>query len=839
MNSRRSAIKTKRTSNTCEWILTHRNFQAWNRDGPGVLWIKGYPGSGKSTLIEYLLTLVEQTQATKDVGLKVHTLSFFLHRRGTQLEQSFVGTLRSLLYQILSKNHRLLDLALEQSSMRRPTRNQLGGEMSGTWSEGELKLAFTAAITELSTQAPVCLFVDALDEAGESVAVDMIEYFSALREPANQRLKICFSCRYYPIISIPSHLDIQVERDNQGDMAKCLQRSFTQHGFALDLQARLTQVLISKANGNFLWVSLTSRRACDLHRRGKGPQAIFADIEKLPPDLNGFYRSLLQAASAEDVQQRVKLFQWLLFAQRPLCVREVRMALCLGQASSATSMTELERQDDFVSCSCYDQESSPAVDGRERKNDSTSPVAVEPESTRGHLLANRSAAPGKSGDGAVADASFGEAPLSTDHGSPQTATQAGAFRDQRLQCICGARQQTQQRVTDLSCGLIDFTSSGSGELTAQLIHQTVKDFMLDFGLRLILPPTTLSLDSIAHRQLSRSLTQFVLFPEVSCSQPWELEPKAIERANPFLFYALEYWHLHTHHGWASGSSDEKLPSILDDSDSPKLQYFMRKCHSLRYMGFTLPTPIAKVRAIHILAYLGLEEALKQLLAKTPSTIRLRDGAGNTALHWAVMGAYGSTSITRLLRSKGLRLDAENENGWSPLECSLSRYGHSVGMYQDRLAALAKMTSALRKSLLRNMVAMLGDCLDEHLQRVLQQKPIFAFLSIRVLAMNWHRLGSFDECETLFRALAQAGANQDLPAYGMDPKDLLSAVFFAKHDLKLEAGPTKPVRAEARAGTELADGLGLQNAARLSPVRPKRRDAHHSSRVSLSRFLPWR
>lgn len=51
MNSRYYGI-TSAAESTCRWLLKHEEYQKWQKYG-GLLWIKGKPCSGKSTLLRY------------------------------------------------------------------------------------------------------------------------------------------------------------------------------------------------------------------------------------------------------------------------------------------------------------------------------------------------------------------------------------------------------------------------------------------------------------------------------------------------------------------------------------------------------------------------------------------------------------------------------------------------------------------------------------------------------------------------------------------------------------------------------------------------------------------
>lgn len=86
----------------------------WLQTGTGIFWINGKPASGKSTLMKYL----HQNQRTHDLlraggrhsKARLITASFFFHHRGTNIQKSFEGLLRSLVSQILEQESTLFCL---------------------------------------------------------------------------------------------------------------------------------------------------------------------------------------------------------------------------------------------------------------------------------------------------------------------------------------------------------------------------------------------------------------------------------------------------------------------------------------------------------------------------------------------------------------------------------------------------------------------------------------------------------------------------------------------------------------------------------------------------------
>lgn len=81
-------------------MLQKPEYQDWldtakSPDHHGLLWIKGKPGSGKSTLMNFIVANAHKMKG--DVVI----ISFFFNARGEDLEKSTLGMYRSLLYQLL------------------------------------------------------------------------------------------------------------------------------------------------------------------------------------------------------------------------------------------------------------------------------------------------------------------------------------------------------------------------------------------------------------------------------------------------------------------------------------------------------------------------------------------------------------------------------------------------------------------------------------------------------------------------------------------------------------------------------------------------------------------
>jgi hypothetical protein len=87
---------------TCKWLLKKSEYLDWlnpekRPDHYGSLWMKGKPGTGKSTLMKFALSNSRRSMKDRIV------ISFFFNARGADLEKSTVGMYRSLLLQLLER----------------------------------------------------------------------------------------------------------------------------------------------------------------------------------------------------------------------------------------------------------------------------------------------------------------------------------------------------------------------------------------------------------------------------------------------------------------------------------------------------------------------------------------------------------------------------------------------------------------------------------------------------------------------------------------------------------------------------------------------------------------
>jgi predicted ATPase len=158
MNMRGNDIK-QQTFTTCSWLLKHDSYKRWLNQQNGLLWIKGNPGVGKSTLVKYALHECER-QALVNNGLVI--ASFFFHGRGSPLQKSSLGLFRSLLFQILDQVPGLLHEFTPVFKSKCDTEGEPGTKWN--WHQTELQEFLQRFIPAFSKTRPIRIYIDALDE---------------------------------------------------------------------------------------------------------------------------------------------------------------------------------------------------------------------------------------------------------------------------------------------------------------------------------------------------------------------------------------------------------------------------------------------------------------------------------------------------------------------------------------------------------------------------------------------------------------------------------------------------------------------------------------------------
>jgi len=288
-------------------------------------------------------------------------LTFFFHRRGTMLQQTFLGMLRKLLHQLLtglpSVGGPLQTLCQEKAKWQGPPSN------TWKWRIEELKPLFSSVLVEAAKIYRIRLLVDALDEAScgdsanciqegrDQTAQDIVSYLRVLNDKfiaQGSAASVCFSCRHFPIIGIKNGLEIVTENHNQIDLA-----DYTYQGLNNRLNIRsehdeeeiitiLQDSIMSRASGVFLWAVLVLPIVASQYNGGHSLETIVENLNAVPNRLHDIYCHILTKEILNTERSKTMLLiAWIYLAKCPLTVTELRFALSSSDDSIRTNQRYL------------------------------------------------------------------------------------------------------------------------------------------------------------------------------------------------------------------------------------------------------------------------------------------------------------------------------------------------------------------------------------------------------------------------------------------------------------------------------------------------------------------
>lgn len=323
IDERRSTIRSAERT-TCEWILQHPAVAAWNvrhdhRLHRGILWIVGKPGSGKSTLMKFMLAQAQRSRQRHQI-----VVSFFFNARGETLEKTTYGMYRSILYQLLNAAPHLQSVLDHVDSF---------GDLSAAahrWTLDEVQNILCHAVELLAGQH-IRVYIDALDECDEREVRSMIKFFEDLEEQTIAdaiKLDICFASRHYPTVHVDYGWRVVLEHeaghaaDLRSYVRRCLRAGKGKE--VSDIQAEI----LGKASGVFLWVALVVDILNTEFERGR-IFAVKTRLSEIPVGLSDLFKDILQRDRV-NMDDLLLSLQWILFAKRPLSREEYYFAMVTG-----------------------------------------------------------------------------------------------------------------------------------------------------------------------------------------------------------------------------------------------------------------------------------------------------------------------------------------------------------------------------------------------------------------------------------------------------------------------------------------------------------------------------
>ncbi|KAI0802781.1 hypothetical protein GGR55DRAFT_406545 [Xylaria sp. FL0064] len=273
----------KQHAEACLWFLETTQYADWIDDNKlgnhyGVLWIKGKPGSGKSTLMKFMLSHARRSMKGTTI------ISFFFNFSGYELQKSTIGLYRSLLLQLLQERPDLQSV-FDTANIEIP------------WSLATLQYLFTTAITKFGRGSLIC-FIDALDECEESQIEGILRFFGGICQGAvssDTALRVCFASRHTTELKIPG-LEFALQAYGHSIV------NYLKHSLKIghsDVAESIHSEVRKKASGSFKWAELAVSWLNREYAKGDDLNRLLSTLSEFPTD----HASLSDAISAYSGKQ--------------------------------------------------------------------------------------------------------------------------------------------------------------------------------------------------------------------------------------------------------------------------------------------------------------------------------------------------------------------------------------------------------------------------------------------------------------------------------------------------------------------------------------------------------
>jgi hypothetical protein len=330
MADRQAEIK-RAHSETCEWIFSPSakrpsadHFAEWLKDGDGIFWVGGKPGSGKSTLMKYIYNNVRTKQmlAQWSGDSTLVTACFYFWAGGTFMQNSIDGLLQSMVCQVLRQCPSLIPTAFpkEWNLLMEP------GPEDVSFQREDLIKAIKSLTTAEDLKHKFCFFIDGLDEY-DGYDRDVATLMRTLA--LSPFVKICLASRPHNAFvdafgGSPNRM-LYVHEFTDWDIqlyVKDILESNSEFTKRMDQDpdgyGRLVEYIRKEANGVFFWVYLVSMQLLNGMENADRMSDLQRKLEKVPKDLKALFAYILDSVDEADHEQQAKMLYVACQATAPL-----------------------------------------------------------------------------------------------------------------------------------------------------------------------------------------------------------------------------------------------------------------------------------------------------------------------------------------------------------------------------------------------------------------------------------------------------------------------------------------------------------------------------------------
>ncbi|KAJ4137126.1 hypothetical protein NW768_002706 [Fusarium equiseti] len=272
------------------------SFISWLQSDETLFYIQEKPGSGKSTLVKFILDDDRTRDLIQQWNYNATIIRYFFWKIRSHEQNSIKGLWCSPLYQRLQDRPSLIPDILQHLP-------KLSSHTSyHDWTIKDLQAVWEFTINLENRH--LCIFIDGLDKVrnqdGFSGVVQSIQLISK-----SPKTKLCVSTR--PEAQIIRWLEgtgsgrLRLEDLTKHDMIVFVQKDLSSLlPKRSDLSQHLCHELVSKAQGVFLWLHLAMRNIIEGIENGDSQDMLFCRLHGLPGDLETLYMDMWQRLNANN-----------------------------------------------------------------------------------------------------------------------------------------------------------------------------------------------------------------------------------------------------------------------------------------------------------------------------------------------------------------------------------------------------------------------------------------------------------------------------------------------------------------------------------------------------------
>lgn len=273
---------------------------------------------------------------------------FFYSFREGELQKSHYNMLRSILYDILSQKESFFFHFQAQYREYRKRQEQDQSNLD-EWHYESLKKVLLS-VGNHPRMERIYLVIDAVDESEERDRYDILRllYDLCARQGYTNGCIVKVFVASRPVRDLDHYMTkfqhsgvIRMQDMNVSDIRNFVDSFLPEIDFPEYILHEATEYIVEHAHGVFLWVRLVRDRLIKYSMMGSSKIRIFDFLKSLPKELEGLYELILQDLcrkevgddddedNEDDIADGLKMFQFVLFARRPLTIIELQHCLAI------------------------------------------------------------------------------------------------------------------------------------------------------------------------------------------------------------------------------------------------------------------------------------------------------------------------------------------------------------------------------------------------------------------------------------------------------------------------------------------------------------------------------